>query len=123
QLRRCGRGTPAPTAPARRRSAGVADDRADVWRLATPNLAHDLAHLVELLDEPVDLLHVGARPARDPQPSRALDQLGPAALLGGHRKDDCLDPVELAFVDLEVLELVAAEAGDHPQDAAEGAEF
>ena len=74
--------------------------------LPRPTWLHDLAHLVELLDELVDLLDAGARAARDPQAPRALDQLRPRALLGGHRLDDRLDAVELALVDLEALHLL-----------------
>src|SRR5208282_4235086 len=78
-------------------SARAAHQRADVRHLAAPDLAHHLAHLAELLDQPVDLLHVGARAPRDAQPARSLDQLRLAPLLGCHREDDRLDPVELAF--------------------------
>src|ERR1035441_5784130 len=43
-----------------------------------------------------------------------------AALFRGHRQDDGLDPVELALVHLHVLQLLAAEAGDHAQQAGPG---
>ena len=78
------------------------------------DLAHDLAHLVELLDQLLDRLHVGARAAGDPQSPGALDQLGVAPLLGRHREDDRLQSVELALVELDPAQLLA-DAGDHPQ--------
>src|SRR6202035_755689 len=102
------------------RSARAPHERADVGHLAAPHLAHDLSHLRELLDQPVDVLDGRAGALRDPQAPRALDQLRPAALLGGHREDDRLYPVELTFVDLHVLELVAAEPGDHSEQARQG---
>src|ERR1700754_314036 len=40
----------------RRRLAGLAHQRPEVGHLPTPDLAHQLAHLIELLDELVDLL-------------------------------------------------------------------
>src|SRR5204863_8654784 len=88
-------------------SAPAAHQRADVWHLAPPDLAHELAHLVELLDQLVDRLHVGTRSLGDAQAPRALDELGPTALLRGHGEDDRLDTVQLALVDLHVRELVA----------------
>src|SRR5215212_9235505 len=103
------------------RSARLAHDRADVRHLAAADLAHDLAHLVELLDELVDLLDARAGTARDAQSPRALDQLGPCALLGGHRLDDRLDTVELALIDLEPLHLLAGEPGQHAQQVCQRA--
>src|SRR3954452_19052764 len=90
----------------RRRLAGLPHERPEVGHLAAPDLAHQLAHLVELLDELVDLLDARPRPLGDPQPARALDELGPPALLGRHRKDDRLDPVDLALVDLHLRQLL-----------------
>src|SRR4051794_1801341 len=100
----------------RERLAGLAHHGLQVRHAALADLLHDLAHLAELLDELVDRLDVRARPLGDPQAPRALDQLGPAALLGRHREDDRLDAVELTLVHLHVLELLAAEPGDHPED-------
>src|SRR5215213_10352543 len=53
----------------------------EVGHLAGRQPLHQLPHLAELLDELVDLLDRRAGALRDPQPPRALDQLGPAALL------------------------------------------
>jgi hypothetical protein len=58
-------------------------------------------------------------PSGDPQAPRALDELGPAALLWRHGQDDRLDPVHLALVDLQALELLAGEARDHPEQRGE----
>src|SRR3954451_9766079 len=88
---------------------------AEVGHLAGRQALHQLAHLAELLDELVDLLDAGARALGDPQPPRALDQLGPAALLRGHGEDDRLDAVQLALVDLHLRQRVAGQAGDHSQ--------
>src|SRR5690349_24618791 len=55
---------------------------AQVGHLALLDAAHHLAHLVELLNELVDLLDRRARALGDPQPPRALDQLRVAALVG-----------------------------------------
>src|SRR3954454_141134 len=63
-------------------------ERAEVGHLPRAQALHQLAHLAELLDELVDLLDGRARALGDPEPPRALDQLGPAALLRGHREDD-----------------------------------
>src|SRR5215210_2392632 len=92
---------------------------AEIGHLARAEPLHHLAHLAELLDELVDLLDRGARALGDPQAARALDQLGAVALLRGHREDDRLDAIELALVDLELGELVAGQAGDHPQQRGE----
>src|SRR5919107_4185150 len=53
----------------------LAHERREVGHLARLEAAHHLAHLAELLDELVHLLHGGPAPARDPQPPRALDRL------------------------------------------------
>src|SRR4051794_26787510 len=100
----------------RRRLAGLPHERPEVRHLAAPDLAHQLAHLVELLDELVDLLDARPRALRDAKPARALDELGPPALLRGHRQDDRLDAVDLALVDLHLRQLLAREPGQHAED-------
>src|SRR3954453_12470778 len=72
----------------------------EVGHLALLDAPHELAHLVELLDELVDLLHRRARALGDPQPPRALDQLRVAPLVGRHRQHDRLHAVELLLVHL-----------------------
>src|SRR5689334_1568998 len=72
---------------AMRRSAGLAHHRAEVRHPSLRNLTHDLAHLLELLDELLDGLNVGTRATGDAQPARPLDQLGMTPLLRGHRED------------------------------------
>src|SRR3954451_10006178 len=99
----------------RSRLASLPHERPEVGHLAAAELLHDLAHLAELLDELVDRLDVGAGPPRDAQAPRSLDELRPPALLRRHRQDDRLDAVELALIDLQALELLAGEAGHHPQ--------
>src|ERR671932_351171 len=82
--------------------------------LAPGELAHHLLHLAELLDELVDRVDRGARALGDATPPRAVEQRRVRALLGRHRRDDRLDSVELALVDLQPGEL-SAHAGDHAQ--------
>src|SRR4051812_44243453 len=86
------------------RLATLAHHGLQIGHLALAELLHELLHLSELLDELVDVLDRRARPARDSQPPRALDEVGPAALQRRHREDDRLDAVELALVDLDVLQ-------------------
>src|SRR4051794_24233938 len=63
--------------------------------LAARDLLHHLAHLPELLDELRHGLDRGAGPARDPPAARTVDDLRVRPLLGRHRADDRLEPVEL----------------------------
>src|SRR3954453_8626600 len=100
----------------RRRLAGLSHERPEVGHLAAPDLAHQLAHVIELLDQLVDLLDARAGALRDAEPARSLDELGAPALLGRHRQDDRLDAVDLALVDLHLGELLARQAGQHPED-------
>src|SRR3954467_10193261 len=105
----------------RRRLAGLPHERPEVRHLAAPDLAHQLAHLIELLHELVDLLDARARALGDAKTPRALDELGPPALLRRHRQDDRLDAVDLALVDLHLRQLLAREPGQHAEDRLERA--
>src|SRR5579875_3140948 len=96
---------PAPSLP---------HERAQVGHPPLGDLAHHLAHLLELLDQGLDRLDVRARSPGDPQPLGALDQLGPAALLRRHREDDRLQTVELALVELDPAQFLA-EPRDHAE--------
>src|ERR671925_1193441 len=71
------------TAISARQDSGSAlpHELAEIGHPARLQAAHHLAHLAELLDELVDLLHRGAAPARDPQPPRALDRVRMAPLV------------------------------------------
>src|SRR5919109_4422554 len=106
------------TAISARQDSGSAlpHELAEIGHPARLQAAHHLAHLAELLDELVDLLHRGAAPARDPQPPRALDRVRMAPLVRRHRQDDRLHAVELAVVDLHLRELLAGEPRNHPED-------
>src|SRR3982751_762159 len=97
-----------------RRRLAAAHELLQGGHLALLQLAHELLHLLELLDEPPDRLDRGARAAGDPPPPRAVDDPGVAALGRGHRQDDRLDAVELALVDVELAELLA-----HPRHHAQ----
>ncbi len=61
---------------------------------------HHLLHLLELLQQLVDLLGGGAAPPGDADPARAVDDDGSARSFGRHRTDDGLDPRHLGVVDL-----------------------
>src|SRR3954452_1651058 len=102
------------------RLAALPHQSPEIRHSAAGNLLHDLAHLAELLDQVIDGGHVRARAVRDAQPARSLDQLRPPALLRRHRKDDRLDAVELALVDLQPLHL-GADAGQHAEEVGERA--
>src|SRR5436305_8795627 len=84
--------------------------------LALAQLPHHLLHLAELLHELIHGLHVRAGPERDPPPPRAVQDRRVASLLGRHGRDDGLEAVEVAVVDLQVAEL-AADARHHLQEA------
>src|SRR5204862_3686450 len=89
--------------------------------LPAAHLLHQLRHLLASLEQLVDLLDLGAAPAGDPLPARAVDQVRQRPLARRHREDDPLDTRELLLVDLvEALELVA-EAGNQLHDALERA--
>src|SRR4051794_15031847 len=105
------------TAISARQDSGLslAHDLAEIRHLSPLDPPHHLAHLVELLDELVDLLDRRARALGDAQAPRALDQLGVAALIWGHREHDRLDAVEFLLVHVHLRELMAREARDHPE--------
>src|SRR6188472_3322758 len=58
----------------------TADELLQRRHLPARDLLHQLLHLGELLDELRDGLHVRPRPARDPPPARAIDDLRVGAL-------------------------------------------
>src|SRR5439155_16059654 len=68
-------------------ASALSHQLAEVGHLALLDAAHQLAHLLELLDQLVDLLDRHARAPGDPQPARALDQVGMAPLVRRHRQD------------------------------------
>src|SRR6187551_3371916 len=76
-----------------------AESATEARHLAARDHLHHLLHLDELLEQPVDLGGGGSASERDPTTTTGLDELGPAAFLGGHRVDDRLDPLHLARVD------------------------
>ena len=92
-----------------------------VGHLALGHLLHQLAHLAELLDEAVDRLDGGPRAGGDPLAARAVDLGRVGALVGRHREDDRLEPVELALVDLPHPLHRLAHPGHHLHQVAERA--
>src|SRR5947209_13190954 len=103
------------------RLAGLPHQGPQIRHAPLRDLPHHLAHLLELLDQLLDGLHVGPGPLSDPQPPRAVDQLRVTALLRSHRQDDGLDLVELPLVDLDAPQLLA-HPRDHPEQRLERAE-
>src|SRR5665811_182114 len=84
---------------------------------AREGLEH-LLHLAVLLEQLVDVLDRRAAAAGDAPPATPVDEIGVAPFLRRHREDHGLDAVELAVVDLDVLELLhARHAGQHAEDA------
>src|SRR5215210_8449777 len=94
------------TRPSRALALLAAGQLLQVGQLAARQLAHQLPHLAELLDQLPDRLHGRARAARDALAAGAVDEPGVGALLGCHRLDDRLQPVELALVEVDVAELL-----------------
>src|SRR5947209_4164059 len=109
------------TAIRRTRLACAPHQRSQIRHPPLRHLPHHLAHLLELLDQLLDRLDVGSRAPSDPQPARAVDQLGMPPLLRRHRQDDGLDLVELPLVDLDPPQLLA-HPRDHPEQRLERAE-
>src|SRR3954469_19800107 len=103
------------------RSPHAAHQLLGVRHLALGELLHQLVHLAELLDEPVDRLDGGPGPGRDPLAPRPVDLSRMSPLERGHREDDRLDPVELALVHLAHPAHRLAHPGHHLHQAAERA--
>src|SRR5215211_2352541 len=95
--------------------------RLRVGHLALGELLHQLVHLAELLDQAVDGLHGGPRSGRDALAPRAVDLARVGALIGRHREDDRLDPVDLPLVDLVHPPRRLPHAGHHLHQVAERA--
>src|SRR6202789_2761008 len=79
-----------------RRATGHLRQLLLVGHLAGGHRAHHLAHLVELLDQRVDVLNPRPRAVCDAFAAGAVDHPGVGALGRRHREDDRLDPVQLA---------------------------
>src|SRR6478752_2937784 len=95
--------------------SALAHELAEIGHLARLDAAHHLAHLIELLDQLIDLLRGGPGAARDALAARALDRLRMAPLPGRHGQHDGLHAVQFLLVDLHLGELVTGQAGDHPE--------
>ena len=103
----------APAARGRRRrpltarvQLGELAHRRHLRHLPLARRLHHLLHHLELLEQPVDVGGGDAAPVGDAHPPRAVDQRRVAPLRRRHRADDRLDAVDLAVVDLRVLDLL-----------------
>src|SRR5207248_7158806 len=103
----------------RRRTLAAPRELRQVRHLSLRQRAHHLLHLAELLHELVHRAHVRSGPLSDAAAAGTVEDRRVGPLLLRHRRDDRLNAVELAVVDLQATQL-AAEAGDHLQQAAHG---
>src|SRR5262245_15926740 len=94
--------TSPPRRPCMRSPLGLANSHSPEPATAHPELLHELAHLHELLQQPIELLDGGPGAARDALPPAAVDDLRPPALVLGHRADHAFDPLERPFIHLEL---------------------
>src|SRR5437868_4092375 len=83
-----------PASDGHETASGAALPHHPAQQLSLPALEH-LLHLLVLLQELVDLLHVSTGAAGDPALARAVEDLRPPALERRHRVDDRLDALEL----------------------------
>src|SRR5919197_5313231 len=97
----------------------LSHDRLQVRHLPLAELLHHLLHLLACGEQLVHLLDGRPAPRRDSRAARAVDDLGPRALVGGHREDDRLHAPELPLVDVDALDLLA-EARDEREDVPHG---
>src|SRR5580658_10311058 len=90
--------------------------------LAAKALEHPL-HLLETLEQTVDIRDGGAAAQRNTFAPRAFDELGMTALGSGHGKHDCLHAAEVLLGRHRRAGLLhhLSAAGEHPEDALERA--
>src|SRR5215813_5444011 len=86
--------------------------RVDLAALAAAELLHHALHLLELADQRRDILKLGAAAFRDTLLAPALDDVGVAPLLPGHREDDRLDPLHILLAHQLLVASELAHAGD-----------
>src|SRR5262245_20116726 len=90
-------------------------------------LLHHPAELPELLEEPIDVLHARAAPARDALAAAAVDRFRMAAFARRHRSDDGVEAAQIGLLGIEALlgpfSLQHLAEGQHAQDLVEGAEL
>ena len=96
--------------------------QAKPFHLAAREHLQHLLHLAVLLEQVVDVLDGGPAAGGDAAPAAAVDDVRVPALLARHAEDHRLDAVQLAVVDLDVLQLLhAGHARQHAEDARERA--
>src|SRR3954469_5601876 len=64
---------------------------------AALHLLHDVAHLLELIEQPIHILYLHAGAAGDATLPGGLQQLGPPALERRHRADDAFHAANVAL--------------------------
>src|SRR5881398_3262768 len=84
-------------------------------------LLHHLLELCELLEQPVDVLHIRAAAARDALAAGAVDDLGTAPHVGRHRADDRVEPAEIRLLPGQLLGRALEHLRQHAQDLVERA--
>src|ERR1700690_3817343 len=92
--------------------------------LAALHALHELLHFEELLEQPVDVLHLHAGPGRDSAAPGAIEDLGVHPLATRHRINDRDLPLELAVRYLGRHRAASGKLGRQlVHDRAEAAEF
>src|SRR5919201_271947 len=88
-------------------------------------LLHHLPELRVLLEETVDVLHVRPAAPRNALPPAAIDDLGPAALLGRQRRDDRVEPAQVGLLGVELLGSALEHLAErqHAEDLIEGTQL
>src|SRR5690606_103633 len=90
---------------------------------ATPHPLHQLAHLLVVLHEAVDVLHLSAGPLGDAPATAGIQYSRVGALLLRHARDDRLYAADLLLVDLGAGRQQLACARDHLEYVTERADL
>ena len=93
---------PKPRAQRRGQVVGHADARRPFATLTAEHplaahLLHHFLHFAELFNQSIDIGNGRARALRDAHAARAIDQLGPGALLGRHRINNRFGALYLVY--------------------------
>src|SRR5262245_61857873 len=101
--------------------------RAGHLALQPLELLHHPAELPELLEEPIDVLHARAAPARDALAAAAVDRFRMTPLTRRHGSNDGVEAAQIGLLGIEALRnalpLQHLAEGQHPQHLVERAEL